>query len=357
MVKYMIKHIYSNFWTLVLLVSIGCESKTESSSQRGGYLPAETSITSEELIGRDYLIDAQHSYLGFKIKYFGFSPVRGRFNEFDGTLFYEGDSPASLSVSVFIDVSTINTGNETRDNDLIKEGSWFDVATYPFANFQSTELQPLENGGFLLGGVLTIKGISKEVSIEFEPPTGISRDWAMNEQIDFSGKLTLNRQDFGVYGGDFWSTIMEDGLTQLSDEVEIELDLHCRRPVYKARYDSADVTDIDKVILDHIKAKGVVSGLAMIDSMAKAGAITTGKLSTIGYTLQEWEMPDEAQLVFKKKKELYGASAIVFNQLGINRLLKSEFDQAQHYFGQALKEDSLNSRATEYLKLIKHLKK
>ena len=101
-------------------------------------MPKEVDWSS--MIGQDFYIDPQHSYVGFKIKYFGFSPVRGRFNDFDATAFYDGESPISLSVSMSIDVATINTGNERRDQDLTSEETWFDLPSFPRIEFQSQKI-------------------------------------------------------------------------------------------------------------------------------------------------------------------------------------------------------------------------
>ena len=345
--------IMNRYIIVAFIFLIGCTSNTNESESR--YSPEQSNSSPTSFIGNDYLIDDQHSYVGFKIKYFGYSPVRGRFNSFDGTLFYDENSPGDLSTTIYIDVSSINTGNERRDDDLRREGAWFDVANHPMAIFQSKKILTSEVGGFRLVGDLSIKGVTKEINIDFEPPTSISRDWAKNEQVDFAGSTIINRQDFGVFGGDFWSTIMEDGLTQLSDEVEIELNLHCRRPDYLARYEDADESDIGKQVLDFIKANGIEIGLARIDALHKQQSISSGKLSTIGYTLQEWGMLEEAKSVFNKKMELFEPSPIVYNQLGINQLLSDQKELAMYHFQEAKKLDSADSRATEYLRLMDQL--
>lgn len=329
---------------------LACKTKPQNEGEHVGLDERPSSL--KTYVGKDYLIDDQHSYLGFKIKYFGYSPVRGRFNGFDGTLFYVEGVPASFSTSVFVDINTINTGEETRDDDLKREGSWFDAKNHPIASFQSSTVRGNDSGGFTIDGILTIKGISKNISIEFELPTPISRDWAGNEQIDFTGKTIINRQDFGIVGGDFWSTIMENGLTQLSDEVEIELNLHCRRPDYIARYEDAQETDMTKKLLTVIKNGDLKTALTRIDSLFSNEAISSGKLSTIGYTLQEWKMYQEAHTIFDKKMELFGPSTIVFNQLGLNHLYQQEVDKAHEKFEEALKIDATNSRAVEYLRIL-----
>ena len=97
---------------------ISCQNKGNdkipATGQKEEGITTQSDFNYSSLIGKDFLLDDQHSYIGFKIKYFGYSPVRGRFNDFDGTLFYDPGNTGNLSVSVFIDVASINTGNERR---------------------------------------------------------------------------------------------------------------------------------------------------------------------------------------------------------------------------------------------------
>lgn len=345
--------IYSkaNFFVLftVLLGLFSCDRKLKETTKN---TISTESYDFKHLIGKDYLIDDQHSYLGFNIKYFGYSPVRGRFNEFDGTLFYDTTNLASISTTIFIDINSINTGNERRDDDLKKEGTWFDATTYPHAIFRSRQVVEFENEGFELLGDLTIKDSTKSVTFNFEKPTRISRDWAKNEQVDFTGKAIINRQDFGVYGGDFWSSIMEDGLTQLSDEVELELNIHCRRPDYQARYEDMDSTDTRKLILNEIKENGIERGKAMIVSFYNQKEVSMSGLSTIGYVLNAWKMHKEAIEIFSLKMDVGEENKTVLNQLGATYLLHDEATLSESAFIESLEVDSVNSRAVEYLRLI-----
>lgn len=342
--------------SLLLVILFSCAKNQQSDQDvKNQVAPSSATTNFEEYIGKDYLIDDQHSYLGFKIKYFGFSPVRGRFNEFDGTVFYDPDNLNSLSVTLFIDIRTINTGDETRDEDLKREGTWFDAENYLFAKFQSKRTVPYEDGSFDLIGDLTIKGITKEILVEFEEPTPISRDWAKNEQVDFSGKSKINRQDFEVFGGTFWSSVMENGLTQLSDEVELEIDIHMRRADYLARYEDAEEGDTDKLILDLIKSEGIESGLSAIVDFYAQEELRAGILSTIGYTLNARRMYEEAEQIFSKKEELYGVSEATLNQQGINYLFQKESEKAKKKFEESVEADSINSRALEYLRLKANL--
>ncbi len=342
-----------NPFILLFVLLLSCQSEEQATASSVETPAANSSaIDLADYVGGDYLIDDQHSYLGFKIKYFGFSPVRGRFDEFDGTLFYDPDHLDQLSVSIFVDATSINTGNERRDSDLQKEGSWFHAARFPVLSFVSKEVLPQEDGDFALIGDLTIKGVTLPDTFHFDAPTPLSKDWAANDQVDFSGRTTINRQDFGVFGGDFWSSVMENGLTQLSDEVEIELDMHCRRPDYPARYKDTDSLDIGRAILDQIRAEGLEAGLVAIDSIYQADQLSAGKLSTIGYTLNAWGQHEEARSIFEKRRALFPDLRSTWNQLGITALLLNDQASAQQLFEQAWAADSTDSRAHAYLQLL-----
>ncbi len=338
------------FTLLIYACSAPNEQSTVVSDGEGQLENGKTDLRS--FIGKDYLIDDQHSYLGFRIKYFGFSPVRGRFDSFDGTLMYDPDNISSLSVTIFVDVSSINTGNKRRDDDLRSTDSWFDAPNHSTITFTSQKVIPKSDGGFDLIGEISAKGVTQIDTISFSAPTALSEDFAKNQQVDFSGKITLNRQDFGIFGGDFWSSVMENGLTQLSDEVEIELDMHCRRANYQARYENYDPSDVNKILLDRISNDSFESGMQLIDSLNSNGLISAGKLSSVGYTLNEWKRHADAKIVFEKRQELFPGRSSTLNQLGITHLFLEDYASARSSFQQAFEMDSSDSRSHEYLRLL-----
>lgn len=338
---------------LIFILILSCDNRnTDIKKPIEHNTPNKSTLNYHAHIGKDFLVDDQHSYIGFKIKYFGYSPVRGRFNDFNGTLFYKEPDISSLSVCLIIDVNSINTGNKIRDEDLISEDSWFDAPQYPLIIFQSEKVIEKSEGLFELLGNLTMKGVTKEVSIPFQRPTNISIDYAGNEQVDFSGKLTINRQDFGISGGDFWRTVMEKGVTQLSDEVEIEIDIHTRKADYQKRYEDSENSDVRKLVLDRIKSYDINSGLNLIDSLQNLGEISAGKLSTIGYTLNTWGTHENALSIFEKRKALFPEKASTWNQLGITNLYLNNYVEAKLNFKTTLTKDSVNTRAIEYLRLL-----
>ncbi len=345
------KTLWINLATL-LIVSCTTPSEQNSSTSRALAETEDKEVDYRSIIGKDFFIDDQHSYLGFKIKYFGFSPVRGRFDSFDGTLMYDPENISSLSVSIFVDVSSINTGNKRRDNDLISYDGWFGVADYPMMTFMSKRAIPKSDGGFDLIGEITAKGITLIDTISFEKPTALSEDYAKNFQVDFSGRITLNRKHFGIHGGDFWSSVMENGLTQLSDEVEIELDMHCRRGNYQARYENYDSLDVNKIVLDRIRNESFESGVQLMDSLNSKNAISIGKFSSVGNTLNQWSMYEEAKAIFKKKQKFFPGRPTTLNQLGITDILLGNYASGRKNFEKAFEMDSANPRASEYLRFL-----
>ncbi|NNK79871.1 MAG: hypothetical protein HKO93_00110, partial [Flavobacteriales bacterium] len=311
----------------------------------------KTELDFREFIGMDYFMDEQHSYLGFKIKYFGFSPVRGRFENFNGTLFYNPEHIEATSVSVFVDVGSIDTGQDRRDEDLKREDTWFNATTFPIISFQSSEVILYEDANFDLIGDLRVKGITRTDTISFSAPTAISRDWAENEQVDFSGKFTIDRQEFEVFGGDFWSSIMENGLTQLSDEVEIELDIHCRRADYTARFNSEDSTSALVHVLRDVKE----ANRLLLEDPSSDEKLNSWTMTAIGRTLNEWGEHEKALISFGKKLEAYPEKHSTYNDIGVTYLHLGDNLAAKMQFEKSLQSDSTDSRAHEYLRLIRRM--
>ena len=338
---------------ITLIIFYGCQTESQEKTA-GEELSVDVSQLTN-LIGQDFMIDDQHSYVGFKIKYFGFSPVRGRFDRFDGTVFYDPDNLGALSVSLIIDVSSINTGQEMRDSDLQTDGpGWFNVKDFPQIRFNSTKVIAHEDGEFSLQGDLTINGITKPISAQFSAPTPMSKDLWANDQVDFSGRLMIDRMDFEVSGGDFWSKVMENGITQLSHDVEIELDIHTRRTDYLARMATEDSTNIRVTIPRLVEERGIEAAIQEIEDLRNLAEspVSSGALSTIGYSLMEQNKIEEAKSIFLLRQELYPGRVSSHTQLGIIALAQGKHKEARDFFAMAVSQDSSYSKPVEYLKLI-----
>jgi len=345
-------------WIFLLLIlgTISCKNETNEASdpEKTETIVASTTFDPTEIAGEDYFLDDQHSYIGFKIKYFGFSPVRGRFNTFDGAVFYDPNAVANTSMTLFIDVNSINTGNERRDKDLITGEGWFNETEYPHISFRSKKTEVNEDGSFQLIGDFTMNGVTKEMSIPFDTPTKVSRDYAANEQVDFSGELSLNRKDYGVNGDEFWDTVLENGLTQLSNAVEIELDIHTRRGDYLKRYEDLEPDNVRKIILDEFANNGLDAGMSTLITLSseEESKVSSGALTTIGNTLISRNNHEAAREVFK-----YGANAFPEKEsfqinTAVVYLLLQDRKTAKEYLYKALEMNPTNAKAVGYLSLL-----
>ena len=144
------------------------------------------------------------------------SKVRGQFETFSGTITVAPDGTPSVHAE--IDVTSLNTGNEQRDGH-IKSADFFDVEHYPVATFASTSVRA--NGeAYLLDGNLTIKGVTKPVSLDLEF-NGVSPGQGYGAVSGYEASVVLNRKDFGI---DI-DLPLETGGAVVGDKVTITLNI------------------------------------------------------------------------------------------------------------------------------------
>lgn len=132
----------------------------------------------------------EQSEVKFTIRNFGIN-TNGTLKGLKGSIKFD---PANLSASSFnvtVDVNTINTGVDGRDNHLRKE-EYFDVAKYPLIRFVSTAIEKNGNS-YIAKGNLTIKAVTQSISIPFRVDQNA-------DKIIFSSVFNINRKDFGVGG-------------------------------------------------------------------------------------------------------------------------------------------------------------
>lgn len=170
----------------------------------------------------DYLpgtwtIDAAHSEVSFTVRHMAVSKVRGRLGGVAGEL-VTAEDPARSSVTATIDVTSLTTFNEQRD-EHVHGADFFDVANHPTATFTSTSLTH-DGEDFHLVGELTLKGVTRPVTLTLEV-TGIGPDAYGGTRAGFSAKGRIDRRDFGV---SFHAKLDNGGLV-VADEVDLELDV------------------------------------------------------------------------------------------------------------------------------------
>ena len=170
-----------------------------------------------------YTIDPSHTRIGFVARHAMVTKVRGAFNDFEGTLHLDGTDPARSTARVRIDAASIDTRNAQRDEHL-RSNDFLDMENYPEITFQSTEAKQLDDTTFQLTGDLTIKGITKPVTVDFTFE-GAAKDPFGNERVGFEGAVTINRKDWGVN----WNAALEAGGVLVSEKVTLEFDVSAVR--------------------------------------------------------------------------------------------------------------------------------
>ena len=164
-------------------------------------------------------IDTAHSSASFTVKHMMVSNVHGRFGKVEGTVVYDGTNVAAAQVDAVIDATTITTDNEKRDAHL-KSPDFFDAAGFPTITFKSKRAEAVGEGGFKLIGDLTMRGKTKEVTLDVEGPTA-PVNVQNSQRVGVTATTTLNRHDFGVS----WSRTMDGGGYVVGDDVKVTIEL------------------------------------------------------------------------------------------------------------------------------------
>ncbi len=162
-----------------------------------------------------WALDPTHSEIQFKVKHMMISTVSGEFTRFDASIETEGDDFAAAKVSFSADVNSVTTKNEQRDGHL-KSEDFFDVAQFPEIRFESTGLERVGDGQYTLSGNLTLKGVTRPVTLDVEH-AGAIKDPYGNTRAGFEVMGKINRTDFGLT----WHQLTETGGLIVSDEVRL----------------------------------------------------------------------------------------------------------------------------------------
>jgi polyisoprenoid-binding protein YceI len=157
------------------------------------------------------------------------STVRGAFSKVTGTVALDDKDIAKSTVDVTIDVSTVDTREPARDNDL-RSDRFFDVAHFPTMTFKSKKVEQVAPGKLKVTGDLTIRGVTKEVVLDVDGPTAPVKDPWGNQRVAVNATTKVNRQDYGVK----WNATMDNGGVVVGDDVSITIDAELVKPVPKA---------------------------------------------------------------------------------------------------------------------------
>ena len=176
-----------------------------------------TNVQISGYVAGTWIIDPVHTHVGFMVKHVMVSRVRGRFGTFSGEI-TTAENPLDSTVSVSIEAASVDTNNATRDNH-IRSADFLDAENHPTLSFASTGIR-FDAGEFFIDGVLTIRGVSKPVTLDVEAPE-FGPSAKGGTKAGFSATLEINRTEFGVnYNGP-----IPGGGVSVSEKVRIMLDV------------------------------------------------------------------------------------------------------------------------------------
>ena len=163
-------------------------------------------------------VDASHSSIGFSVKHMMVSKVRGSFGNYSADIEANETDLTGANIAFNIQVSSINTGSEDRDNHL-RSADFFDAEAYPEIKFVANSITK-KGDDYSITGDLTIKGITKPVTFDAEYGGKGTNPWGV-EVVAFEAEATINREDFGLT----WNAALETGGVLVGKDIKIKLDL------------------------------------------------------------------------------------------------------------------------------------
>ena len=164
--------------------------------------------------------DPKHASVQFAVRHLMVATVRGTFDKFDVTATIDENDVSQSSVEATIEVASVNTRNEKRDNHL-RSADFFDVAKHPTITFKSKAVEKIQDHTYKVTGDLTLMGVTQEVVLDVSgSPKAIQDPWG-NSRLGGAATTTINRTDYGLTH----NTVLESGGVAIGEEITITIDI------------------------------------------------------------------------------------------------------------------------------------
>lgn len=213
----------------------------------------QTALVASGADVRTARIDVTHSTLGFSVRHFGVTKIRGVFNEWSGTVLWNEADITKSSVAVVVHTASIDTRHERRDGDLTSD-NFFDSEQYPAIVLKSTRIER-DGEQYVMHADLTVRDVTREVAIPFEF-LGVQE--MRGTRLFVAGSFEIKRSDFGL---DRENRIAR-ALGAVSDKVEFELDIQAVVSDWaNARYNSRRRPSIGELMANTVESEGVVAAV------------------------------------------------------------------------------------------------
>ncbi len=141
-----------------------------------------------------YTIDSTHTFVEWRVQHLGYSWLYGRFNTIKGNFYWDEKNPQNSKIDIEIDMLSLDSNHAERDKHL-RSKKYLNIDANPVATFKSTAYEGDSNGG-TLSGMLTLNGVSQEITFKVERVGEGSDPWG-GYRVGFIGYYTLDKKDFG----------------------------------------------------------------------------------------------------------------------------------------------------------------
>ena len=165
-----------------------------------------------------FAIDKTHSEAAFQVRHL-ITKVRGRFSDFEGTIAFDEARYENSSVSLAIKAASIDTSEPDRDKHL-RSADFFAIDQYPTITFTSRRVTRTGATQFDVGGDLTIRGVSKDITLPVSYLGTATDPWG-KLRAGFEAEMTLNRKNFGL----MWNAALETGGFLVGDDVRVSFSI------------------------------------------------------------------------------------------------------------------------------------
>ena len=176
------------------------------------------SVLTTQAYAATYKVDVDHSSVSFKIKHL-LSKTQGQFKKFDGRIVFEPGKPETWSAQGTIDVASIDTNSEKRDQHLLS-ADFFEAEKNPTIEFRTTGVVDATETSAKVEGVLKLHGVERPVVLDVTI-AGVATDPWGNTRSAFTAVTVINRKDFGMT----YNQTLDKGGLLLGEEVEITLEI------------------------------------------------------------------------------------------------------------------------------------
>lgn len=184
---------------------------------------AALALAQPALAAETYVFDKAHTNIQFSWDHFGFSTTSAEFEEFSGELQFDPEDHANSSVEVTIDLDSVDSGFDTFNGHLREKPEWFNTEQYPEATFTSTGIEAVGDNRLHVTGDLTLKGVTKEVTLDTTINKIGQHPVTNAKTIGFDATTTVSRSAFNM--GKYAPSVSDEVTISISSEMQRESDL------------------------------------------------------------------------------------------------------------------------------------